>query len=175
MSWLALLGNGGCSGSLHGTGGWRNCLVLAKGMPEATPRVVRPLLTEEDVARIAELSEVLDGESDPLSWPQHHGFLLVALLGLFGCQGPQKKKSVVPKAQQSWEDREQLTKLHRSGVCELRWIDEAGRRHFEPQVDCDLWQPPSAFATQQIGEILGWVGGDGNRFGFLICFQSPPS
>ncbi|MEL7073194.1 MAG: hypothetical protein AAGK34_04105 [Planctomycetota bacterium] len=43
----------------------RDCLVLAqKGMPEATPRrVVRPLLTEEDVARIAaELSEVLDGE-----------------------------------------------------------------------------------------------------------------
>ena len=34
-----------------------------KGMPEATPRrVVRPLLTEEDVARIAAGSEVLDGE-----------------------------------------------------------------------------------------------------------------
>jgi len=43
----------------------RDCLVLAqKGMPEATPRqVIRPLLTEEDVARIAaELAEVLDGE-----------------------------------------------------------------------------------------------------------------
>ena len=43
----------------------RDCLVLAqKGMPEATPRqVIRPLLTEEVVARIAaELAEVLDGE-----------------------------------------------------------------------------------------------------------------
>lgn len=43
----------------------RDCLVLAqKGMPEATPRqVIRPLLTEEDIARIAaELAEVLDGE-----------------------------------------------------------------------------------------------------------------
>ena len=43
----------------------RDCLVLAqKGRPEATPRrVIRPLLTEEDVARIAaELAEVLDGE-----------------------------------------------------------------------------------------------------------------
>ena len=43
----------------------RDCLILAqKGMPDATPRrVIRPLLTEEDVARIAaELAEVLDGE-----------------------------------------------------------------------------------------------------------------
>ena len=43
----------------------RDCLVLAqKGMPDAAPRrVIRPLLTEEDVARIAaELAEVLDGE-----------------------------------------------------------------------------------------------------------------
>ena len=43
----------------------RDCLVLAqKGMPDAPPRrVIRPLLTEEDVARIAaELAEVLDGE-----------------------------------------------------------------------------------------------------------------
>ena len=43
----------------------RDCLVLAqKGKPDAPPRrVIRPLLTEEDVARIAaELAEVLDGE-----------------------------------------------------------------------------------------------------------------
>ena len=114
----------------------------------------------------------------PLSWPQHHGFLLVALLGLFGCQGLQKKEIVLsPKAQQSWrEDREQLTKLHRSGVCELRWIDEAGRRHFEPQVDCDLWwQPPSAFAMQfsKLGEILGWVGGDGNQLWLFDLLSEP--
>lgn len=43
----------------------RDCMVLAqKGHPEAPPRqVIRPLLTEDDVARIAsELAEVLDGE-----------------------------------------------------------------------------------------------------------------
>ena len=73
-------------------------------------------------------------------------------------------------------DREQLTKLHRSGVCELRWIDEAGRRHFEPQVDCDLWwQPPSAFAMQfsKLGEILGWVGGDGNQLWLFDLLSEP--
>lgn len=82
-----------------------------------------------------------------------------------------------PEAQESWrEDREQLTKLHRSGVCELRWTDEAGRRHFEPQVDCDLWwRPPSAFALQfsKLGEILGWVGGDGTQLWFFDLLSEP--
>ena len=43
----------------------RDCLVLAqKGMPDAPlRRIIRPLLNEEDVARIAaEFAEVLDGE-----------------------------------------------------------------------------------------------------------------
>ena len=110
--------------------------------------------------------------------PQYRGILVVALLGLLGCQGPQKKESVLsPEAQESWrEDREQLTKLHRSGVCELRWTDEAGRRHFEPQVDCDLWwQPPSAFALQfsKLGETLGWVGGDGTQLWLFDLLSEP--
>ena len=64
-------------------------------------------------------------------WPQYRGILVVALLGLLGCQGPQKKESVFsPEAQESWrEDREQLTKLHRSGVCELRWTDAVSYTH----------------------------------------------
>ena len=103
---------------------------------------------------------------------------MLALLCLSGCQNPQKKESMLsPEAQESWrEDREQLTKLHRSGVCELRWTDEAGRRHFEPQVDCDLWwQPPSAFALQfsKLGEILGWVGGDGTQLWFFDLLSEP--
>ena len=114
----------------------------------------------------------------PLSWPHYQGFLVVALLCLSGCQSPQKKESVIsPERQQSWrEDREQLTKLHRSGVCELRWVDEAGRRHFEPQVDCDLWwQPPSAFAMQfsKLGEILGWGGGDGTQLWLFDLLSEP--
>ncbi|MAO87927.1 MAG: hypothetical protein CL822_02995 [Crocinitomicaceae bacterium] len=102
----------------------------------------------------------------------------MALLSLLGCQSPQKTESVFsPEAQESWrEDREQLTKLHRSGVCELRWTDEAGRRHFEPQVDCDLWwQPPSAFALQfsKLGETLGWVGGDGTQLWLFDLLSEP--
>jgi hypothetical protein len=113
-----------------------------------------------------------------LPWPQYLGLLVVALLGLLGCHSPQKKESVFsPEAQESWrEDREQLTKLHRSGVCELRWTDEAGRRHFEPQVDCDLWwQPPSAFALQfsKLGETLGWVGGDGTQLWLFDLLSEP--
>ena len=111
-------------------------------------------------------------------WPRYPGILVVGLLGLLGCQSPQKTESVFsPEAQESWrEDREQLTKLHRSGVCELRWTDEAGRRHFEPQVDCDLWwQPPSAFALQfsKLGETLGWVGGDGTQLWLFDLLSEP--
>ena len=104
--------------------------------------------------------------------------MLVVAVCLFGCQSPQKKESVLsPEAQESWrEDREQLTKLHRSGVCELRWTDETGRRYFEPQVDCDLWwQPPSAFALQfsKLGETLGWVGGDGTQLWLFDLLSEP--
>ena len=113
-----------------------------------------------------------------LPCPQHDAFLVVALLCLSGCQSPQKKESVFsPEAQESWrEDREQLTKLHRSGVCELRWTDESGRRHFEPQVDCDLWwQPPSSFALQfsKLGETLGWVGGNGTQLWLFDLLSDP--
>ena len=113
-----------------------------------------------------------------MPWPPYRGSLAVALLCLSGCQSPQKKESVFsPEAQESWrEDREQLTKLHRRGVCELRWTDEAGRRHFEPQVDCDLWwQPPSAFAMQfsKLGETLGWVGGDGTQLWLFDLLSEP--
>ena len=114
----------------------------------------------------------------PLPWPQLHGGFLVVLLSMAGCHGPQKKESPFSlEAQEAWrEDRQQLTKLHRSGVCELEWTDEAGRRHFEPQVDCDLWwQPPSSFALQfsKLGETLGWVGGDGTQLWLFDLLSDP--
>ena len=103
---------------------------------------------------------------------------VVAICFAVGCGGPRiNEQPLSLDAQQSWrEDRLQLSKLHRSGVCELRWTDDQGKRHFEPQVDCDLWwQPPEAFALQfsKLGETLGWVGGDGERLWLFDLLSQP--
>jgi hypothetical protein len=54
-----------------------------------------------------------------------------------------------------------LRELHADGVIELRWVDEQGREHFEPQVNAKLWMRlprRTALRAEKLGEVLFWLG-----------------
>jgi hypothetical protein len=63
-----------------------------------------------------------------------------------------------------------LARVTSRGVIELRWRDEEGEEHFEPQVDAHLWiERPrrTALRGEKVGRDLLWLGSDDERFWFF--------
>lgn len=61
----------------------------------------------------------------------------------------------------------QLDRIAAPGVIEFAWVDEAGDRHFEPQVNTRLWidlPRRSGLRLEKLGEVLFWLGSDDERY-----------
>jgi hypothetical protein len=71
---------------------------------------------------------------------------------------------------------DQLVETYARGVVELRWIDEDGNRHMEPQVDLDLWvnlPRHTSFRMEKLGELLLWAGSDDASFWLFDLIDTP--
>ncbi|MEM7227936.1 MAG: hypothetical protein AAF432_03890 [Planctomycetota bacterium] len=71
---------------------------------------------------------------------------------------------------------DQLTEIYSRGVVELKWRDEAGKQHVEPQVDLDMWinlPRHTSFRLEKLGEVLLWAGSDAERFWLFDMLEAP--
>jgi hypothetical protein len=62
---------------------------------------------------------------------------------------------------------ELLSQFWARGVIELRWVDEAGEEHFEPQVNARLWLDlpwRTALRAEKMDEVLFWLGSDAEHY-----------
>jgi len=112
--------------------------------------------------------------------------VFVALFAVHGCTAPpddinDAEPRPAPPGYATiaaqYNDRvSQLVETYARGVVELRWVDDDGRRHLEPQVDFDAWinlPRHTSFRLEKLGELLLWAGSDQDGYWVFDLLDEP--